>query len=137
MSSDLSKSCRIRPTTKPTVAVIGASTEPEKPSHQAVKAFAKSGFEVFPINPNATEVAGVRAYAKISDLPVGTLDRVVLYVPGTIGMKTIDELCQVAVGEIWASPGADDPAVLAKAKRFGMPIYKICSLEQLGVAGSK
>ena len=135
MSSDLSdKSCRIRPTAKPTVAVVGASTDPDKPSHKAVKAFAQSGFEVFPINPNATEVAGQRSYAKLGDLPVGTLDRVVLYVPGAIGMKTLDELREIAVGEIWASPGADDPAVLAKARRLRMPIYQICSLNLLGVA---
>lgn len=135
MSSDLSdKSCRIRPTAKPTVAIVGASNDPDKPSHKAVKAFAESGFEVFPINPNSFEVAGIRSFAKLGDLPVGTLDRVVLYVPGAIGMKTLDELREIAVGEIWASPGADDPAVLAKARRLRMPIYQICSLNLLGVA---
>jgi hypothetical protein len=48
-------------------------------------------------------------------------------------MKVLDELAQVAVGEIWASPGADDPAVLAKARKMGMPIYQVCSLDLLGV----
>ncbi len=133
MSTDLGdKSCRIRPTVKPTVAVIGASTDPEKFSFKAVKAFVESGFEVYPVNPNATEVAGLKCYPTIGDLPVGTLDRVVLYVPGTVGMQVLDELAQLAVGEIWASPGADDPAVLAKARKMRLPIYQVCSLDQLG-----
>lgn len=134
MSTDLSdKSCRIRPTAKPSVAVVGASTDPEKFSYKAVQGYVESGFEVYPVNPNATEVAGRKCYPSITDLPVGTLDRVVLYVPGIVGMKVLDELAHVAVGEIWASPGADDPAVLAKARKMGMPIYQVCSLDFLGV----
>ena len=129
MSSDLSdKTCRIRPTTKPTVAVIGASSDPDKPSHQAVKAFLDSGFSVFPVNPNAESVAGV------SVLPVSTLDRVALYVPTEIGLSTLEELAQLAIGEIWAAPGADAPAVLQAARRMGISIYRICPLDQLGVA---
>jgi len=115
------------------VAVVGASTDPERFSYKAVQGFVDSGFEVYPVNPNATEVAGRKCYPSISNLPVGTLDRVVLYVPGIVGMKVLDELAQVAVGEIWAPPGADDPAVLAKARKMGMPIYQVCSLDLLGV----
>lgn len=135
MSSDLSdKSCRIRPTIKPTVAVIGASADPGKPSHKAVKAFAESGFIVYPINPNATEVAGITALPDLKSVPVGTLDRVALYVPTQVGLSVLDDLAQFAVGEIWASPGADDKAVLAKARKMGLPIYQLCSLHLLGVA---
>jgi predicted CoA-binding protein len=135
MSSDLSdKTCRIRPTTKPTVAVIGASSDPDKPSHQAVKAFLDSGFSVFPVNPNAESVAGVKCYPSVSVLPVSTLDRVALYVPTEIGLSTLEELAQLAIGEIWAAPGADAPAVLQAARRMGISIYRICPLDQLGVA---
>lgn len=135
MSSDLSdKTCRIRPTTKPTVAVIGASSDPDKPSHKAVIAFRDSGFTVFPVNPNAQEIAGTKCYESVSSLPVSTLDRVALYVPGQVGIKVMDELSQLAIGEIWAAPGADDPAVILAARRMGLAVYKLCPLDQLGVA---
>jgi predicted CoA-binding protein len=135
MSSDLSdKTCRIRPTTKPTVAVIGASTDPDKPSHKAVLAFRDSGFAVYPVNPNAQEIAGLKCYEGVLSLPVSTLDRVALYVPGEIGMKVLGDLSQLAIGEVWAAPGADDPAVIQAAKKMGLPVYRLCPLDQLGVA---
>ena len=134
MSSDLSdKSCRIRPTTKPTVAVVGASSDPDKPSNKAVKGFAAAGFAVYPVNPNATEVAGLKCYDKLTSLPLEQLDRVALFVPGQVGIQVLDDLANMAVGEIWASPGADDPAVLAKARKMGFAIFPICSLDMLGV----
>jgi predicted CoA-binding protein len=135
MSSDLSdKTCRIRPTTKPTVAVIGASPDPDKPSHKAVIAFRESGFAVFPVNPNATEVAGEKCYDSVLNLPVSTLDRVALYVPATVGIATLNDLAQLAIGEIWVAPGADDPAVIQAAKRMGYAVYTLCPLDHLGVA---
>lgn len=135
MSSDLSdKTCRIRPTTKPSVAVIGASSDPDKPSHKAVVAFRDSGFEVYPVNPNATEVAGLKCFDRVGDLPVTMLDRVALYVPASVGVAVLGDLSQLAIGEIWAAPGADDPAVIQAARRMGLPVYRLCPLDQLGVA---
>jgi len=135
MSSDLSdKTCRIRPTTKPTVAVIGASSDPDKPSHKAVIAFRDSGFTVYPVNPNVTEIAGLQCYESVASLPVSTLDRVALYVPAEVGIRVLSDLSQLAVGEIWAAPGADDPAVIQAAKKMGAPVYRLCPLDQLGVA---
>jgi predicted CoA-binding protein len=135
MAEDLlNKTCRVRPTSKPTVAVIGASPDPDRPSHKAVKAFADAGFEVYPVNPNATEVAGKKCYDRVASLPVDSLDRVALFVSGQLGMQVIDDLAHLAVGEIWASPGADDPAVISKARRMGISAYSLCSLEMLGAA---
>ena len=133
MAEDLlNKTCRIRPSSKPTVAIIVASADPDRPSHQAVKAFEAAGFEVYPVNPNATEVAGKKCYDRVASLPVETLDRVALFVPGQVGMQVMDELANLAIGEIWASPGADDPAVLSKARRMGINAFALCSLEMLG-----
>lgn len=134
MSSDLNdKSCRIRPKTKPTVAVIGASSDSDKPSYKAVKGFADAGFDVYPVNPNAAEVAGHKCFESLACLPVDKLDRVALFVPGKIGMDVLDELAHHSVGEIWASPGADDPAVMNKGRKMGFAIFPICSLDMLGV----
>ena len=103
-------------------------------SHKAVLAFRDSGFTVFPVNPNAQDIAGLKCYESVSSLPVSTLDRVALYVPGEIGMKVLGDLSQLAIGEVWAAPGADDPAVIQAAKKMGLPAYRLCPLDQLGVA---
>lgn len=54
-----------------TVAVIGASDNPARPSNDVFGYLARhSHFELYPVNPNATEVAGVTTYRSLADLPV-------------------------------------------------------------------
>jgi predicted CoA-binding protein len=54
-----------------TVAVVGASDNPFRPSYDVFDYLARhSGYELFPVNPNVTEVNGIRAYPTLADLPV-------------------------------------------------------------------
>lgn len=54
-----------------TVAVLGASDDPSRPSNEVFTYLARhSGYSLFPVNPNVTAVAGVQAYGSLSDLPV-------------------------------------------------------------------
>ena len=53
------------------VAIVGASPKDNRPSHFVVKYLAERGYKVFPINPGqgGREIAGIKAYAKLSDVP--------------------------------------------------------------------
>lgn len=64
------------------VAVIGASREPGAPGHELLKSLLRNGFEgpVYPINPAATSVSGVRAYADVREVP-DPVDLAVIAVP--------------------------------------------------------
>jgi predicted CoA-binding protein len=54
-----------------TVAVLGASDNPQRPSNEVFGYLARhSDYEVYPVNPNVAEVAGVRAYPSLAELPV-------------------------------------------------------------------
>lgn len=54
-----------------TVAVVGASDNPARPSNDVFGYLARhSHYQLFPVNPNVAEVDGVRAYARLADLPV-------------------------------------------------------------------
>lgn len=54
-----------------TVAVVGASDDPSRPSNDVFGYLARSShFELYPVNPNVTEVCGIRAYPRLADLPV-------------------------------------------------------------------
>ena len=54
-----------------TIAVIGASTQVEKWGHRMVARPSYTGFRgmIYPVNPNAKEVAGLKAFPTIADLP--------------------------------------------------------------------
>src|SRR5689334_8423305 len=82
---------------RPSVAVVGASTNRSKYGNKAVRAFRRAGFDVYPVNPNAEQVEGLRAYASLDDVPVDRLDRVSLYVPPAIGLGVLEQVARKRV----------------------------------------
>ncbi len=52
-----------------TVAVVGISDRPDRPSHAVARYLKERGFRIYPVNPHLTEVLGEKAYPSLSDLP--------------------------------------------------------------------
>lgn len=52
-----------------TIAVVGASNDTSKPAHRIPKGLVEAGFRMIPVNPDADEVAGQRAYPTLDDIP--------------------------------------------------------------------
>jgi predicted CoA-binding protein len=114
-----------------TVAVIGASSNRAKFGNKAVRAFERQGYTVIPINPHEREVEGHRAYASVLDVP-GPIDMATVYVPAAVGVRVLDDLSQKGIPEIWINPGADDDAVLERARALGLKIIVACSITGAG-----
>ena len=74
------------------IAVIGASTDPTKIGYTVVNNIKKSGYEgsIYPINPKADEILGLKAYASIQDVP-GPVDTAVITVPAKFVLSVIEE----------------------------------------------
>lgn len=54
-----------------TIAVVGASDKPSRPSHDIYAYLLSTGdYRVFPVNPTINEIDGARAYPRLADLPV-------------------------------------------------------------------
>ena len=117
---------------RPKVAVVGASVDRAKFGNKAVRAFARAGFEVFPINPHADRVEGLRAYPSLDDLPAGPLDRVSLYVPAAVALGVLDQIARRRVGQVWLNPGADAPEVVERATALGLEVVRACSILAIG-----
>jgi predicted CoA-binding protein len=52
-----------------TVAVVGASSDPSRPSHRVMRYLQSNGYRVIPVNPNEDEVLGERAYPSLLEVP--------------------------------------------------------------------
>jgi uncharacterized protein len=52
-----------------TVAVVGLSSKPRRPSYEVARYLQEHGYRIVPINPNETEVLGERAYPTLADVP--------------------------------------------------------------------
>jgi predicted CoA-binding protein len=114
-----------------TVAIIGASSNRAKFGNKALRAFAKQGYTVIPINPTETEVEGHRAYASVMDVP-GPIDMATIYVPGPIGVRVMDDLAKKGIPEVWLNPGADDRQVVDRARALGLKTLIHCSIIAIG-----
>ncbi len=114
-----------------TVAVIGASSNRAKYGNRALRAFQRQGYTVIAINPNETEVEGHRAFASVLDVP-GEIDMATVYVPAEPGVKVMAELARKGIKEVWLNPGADDPAVVARARELGLEPIMACSIIAIG-----
>ncbi len=73
---------------KPTVAILGASTDRRKYGNKAVRAFLQQGYDVYPVNPKAVAIEGVPAYSSLAAVPV-PLDRISVYLPPQIGLTML------------------------------------------------
>lgn len=120
----------------PTIAVIGASSDRAKFGNRCVRSYAQAGWTVYPVNPNETEIEGHNAYRSITEVPQGRIDLVSVYLPATIGLKIVEEIsARGDIAEVMFNPGADDPAVVAKAKSLGLNVVTGCSLIALQARG--
>ena len=52
-----------------TIAVLGLSDNPERPSYRVARAMQGFGYRIVPVRPGPTEVLGEQAYARLADLP--------------------------------------------------------------------
>ena len=115
----------------PVVAIIGASSDRRKYGNKALRAFRHQGFTVIPINPHETEIEGERVYPSVLAYP-GPIDEATVYVPAEAGMTVVEELAKKGIATIWLNPGADDEAVVARARELGLSPRVACSILGVG-----
>lgn len=119
-----------------TVAIIGASNDRGKYGNKAVRAFLQQGYEVYPVNPNETEVEGLKAFKSVRDVPVRP-DMVSVYVRPNILVELLPEIAAKGCDELWLNPGAESDEVLAEAERLGLNVIQACSIVGVGVSPSR
>ena len=94
---------------KPTVAILGASRDRRKYGNKAVRAHLQQGFEVFPVNPHASEVEGLKALPDLASVPEKHLDRISVYLPPDVGLALLEEMLPRGPGKSGSGPGSDSP----------------------------
>ncbi len=113
------------------VAVIGASSDRSKFGNKAVRAYLHQGYTVVPIHPKETQVEGLKAYPSVRDVP-GHIDLASMYVPPSVGQSLLDEIAAKGITEVWFNPGAESPAVIARARALNLTPVVACSILGMG-----
>lgn len=113
---------------KPSVAVIGASSDRSKYGNRSLRAHMACGYEAYAVNPKGGEIEGLPVYASIAEVPVGPLDRVTMYVPPQVGITLLEAIAAKGCGELWLNPGTESPELIEKATELGLNPIVACSL---------
>ncbi len=108
-------------TSASTIAMVGASSNPEKTSHGIMQKLQSVGYTVIPVNPRETEVLGERAYASLRDIP-HRVDIVDVFRRAEDTPAIADEAIAIGAKALWLQTGISNEDTAAKAKAAGLTV---------------
>jgi predicted CoA-binding protein len=114
------------------IAMVGASSNPERPSNGIMRKLQSVGYRVIPINPNETEVLGERAYASLDDVPE-KIDIVDVFRRPEHTPAIADAAVRVGARALWLQQGVSNDEAAARANKGGLLVVMD---ECIGVAHS-
>ncbi len=99
-----------------TIAVVGLSNNPMRPSH-GVSAYMQSrGYRILPVNPNIESCLGEKAYASLLDVPE-QIDIVDIFRRPEFVEEVVDQAIQLKVRAIWMQEGVVHEKAAEKARK--------------------
>lgn len=108
-----------------TIAVVGASANPARPSFFVTKYLAERGFEVYPVNPGQAgkEIAGRPAFATLADVPVA-IDMVDVFRAAEHLPAVLDEVLALSPlpKVLWMQQGVRHDETAARAEAAGIEV---------------
>jgi predicted CoA-binding protein len=109
-----------------TVAMVGASSKEDKPSHGIMKKLLSAGYRVIPVNPRETEVLGQKAYASLRDIPE-KVDVVDVFRRAEETPPIADDAVAIGAKAIWLQSGISNDETAKKAQAGGLlAIMDLC-----------
>jgi predicted CoA-binding protein len=87
-----------------TVAVVGASADPDKEAHQIPRLLKDAGFRVIPVNPKADEIIGERAYKTLADIPA-PVEVVDVFRPAAEAADVARQAVEIGAKAVWLQLG--------------------------------
>jgi predicted CoA-binding protein len=100
-------------------AVVGASEDRGKFGNITFRELQSRGKEVYPVNPNTTDVEGEVCYPSLTALPT-RVDRVLIVVPPEQGERVVRDAAEAGLRNVWFQPGAESAEALAYCEAHGM-----------------
>ena len=101
-----------------TIAVVGASKNPEKDAHKIPKYLQDQGYRIIPVNPTADVILGEKSYKSLSDIhePYDVVD---IFRPSVDVPPIVDEAIRGPAKVIWMQQGIENEAAARKAEAAG------------------
>jgi predicted CoA-binding protein len=104
-----------------TIAVVGASSSPERPSHGIMRKLLSAGYHVIPVNPGETEVLGQKAYASLAEVP-DKVDIVDVFRRPEYTPAIADDAVAIGAKALWLQSGISSEEAAARASAGGLTV---------------
>ena len=106
-----------------TVAVVGLSPKPERPSHGVARYLQRAGYRIVPVNPGHDEILGERSYRTLADAARDhAIDIVDVFRRSELAGAVVDEAIAIRPKLVWLQLGVVDEAARARAEGAGISI---------------
>src|SRR5207245_11439288 len=101
-----------------TIAVVGLSSNPMRPSHGVTEYLQGAGYRIIPVNPNETEVLGEKSYARLEDVPEG-IDVVDIFRRAEFVPPVVESAIHVGAKVVWMQLGIEHEDAAEQARPAG------------------
>ena len=102
-----------------TIAVVGMSPKPERPSHYVAMYMKEQGYNIIPINPGHNEIAGMKSFPSLLDIPQ-TIDVVDVFRRSEYVLPIAESAVTVGAKALWLQEGVINENGSALAQKAGL-----------------
>lgn len=104
-----------------TIAVVGLSPKPDRPSHSVARALKHFGYRIVPVRPAVDEVLGEKAYAHLTDIPFA-VDLVDVFRAPEHVPAIVEAAIAIGAKAIWLQEGVVHEAAAQRARAAGLAV---------------
>src|SRR6266404_1231315 len=104
-----------------TIAVVGLSSNPARPSYGVTEYIQSSGYQIIPVNPNEADVLGEPSYASLDDVPQ-KIEIVDIFRRPEEVAAVVDAAIRVGAKVVWMQLGIANEAAARKAQAAGLTV---------------
>jgi uncharacterized protein len=106
-----------------TIAVVGLSSNPMRPSFGVTEYMQGAGYRIIPVNPNEREVLGERSYARLEDVPE-KIDIVNVFRRAEDVPPVVESAIRIGAKVVWMQSGIENEEAAEKARAAGLLVVE-------------
>ncbi len=102
-----------------TIAVVGLSNKPDRPSNEIARYLQKAGYQIIPVNPRLTEALGERVRPSLREISEH-VDVVLIFRRPDAVPSIVEDAIAIGAPVVWMQPGAENLEAASRAQAAGL-----------------
>jgi len=104
-----------------TVAVVGLSSKPDRPSYKVASYLKEQGYKIIPVNPAEKEILGELCYPDLASIPE-LIDVVDIFRRSEEVLPIVKEAIKIGAKAVWMQEGVINEEAAARAREAGLMV---------------